>query len=470
MLRDDYPVGSRRTLALAAPALAMAMASLDQNIIAPALPGIATTLGSAEQLSWIASAFMLTATVTMPLHGRLSDRYGRGLLLGAAIIIFVLASLAAGLVTSMPAMVVARATQGIGAGGLISLSQALLADIIPPAERGRYQGLFASIFGVCSLLGPYLGGLITDLWSWRWIFLINVPLGAVTLAVLALAPQRSRHVRVDALDIRGALAFLIASAAALMLVESTGRSSGGKAWFVALVSLALVSGAYFVRRERHGQPLFPRAILRSGAVTRTMAIMLLLGGAMFAGSIFVPLYLQSARGLSATMSGFLLVPMTVGIMVAAFAGGRLHMPRALITLPRVGLAISLVASLAASALVAVNGSLAGFIVALCCIGIGIGLAQPALVANLQNSVAREDLGIVTSTATFCRSLGGTFGIAVAGVGQTVLSARLPGDASMVTLAGTLGIAAICYLLALRLASALVEGTAAMAATVLEEGH
>jgi EmrB/QacA subfamily drug resistance transporter len=387
-------------------ALAMFLASLDQTIMATALPVIARDLGGLDHLSWIVIAYNLTSTSTMALWGRTSDLYGRKRLLVAAVVVFLLGSALSGLAHTFGELIAFRACQGVGAGGMITLAMAVIADVVPPRERSRYQGYIQLLFTVSSVAGPLLGGLLVDALSWRWVFYVNLPVGAVALVIL-LTRLRLPATRTErTVDYPGA-ALLVGGVVCLLLV--TERFTWG---LLSAVTILLAAFGWWERRA--AEPIMPPRLFRRPVFLVAAITLFLTTCMLFAVLIFTPLFLQRVVGASATSSGLLLLPMTVGITISTVLSGRMiaktgHYQR----FPAIGLAIVTVTVFLLSRLSAGSSHLTVTLDMLL-FGIGFGLVTQVLVVAMQNDADRADIGIVTASANFFRSLGGSIGAAVFG--------------------------------------------------------
>lgn len=396
--------------------LGMMLAALDQTIVATALPTIAGDLGGLTELSWVVTAYLLASTATIPLYGKIGDIVGRKVVFQAAIVIFLVGSALAGLSQSMVELIIFRGIQGIGAGGLMSLALAIIGDIIPPRQRGRYQGYFGAVFGLASVAGPLLGGFFTDHLTWRWVFYVNIPLGVLALFVttfaLDLPFSRSRH----KIDLLGA-ALLSSGVVSLLLALEWGGNTypWGSTTIVGLFGAAAVLLALFVAAEgRAAEPILPLRLFRDRIFSVSNIVGFFVGLAMFGAIVYLPLFLQVSLGESATSSGFLLTPMMIGIVTASIVSGRLISRFGRYRMfPIAGTAIM---GLAMYLLSTLGVGSAGWQATLYMIvlGLGIGNVMQVMVLAVQNSVQPRDMGVATSSAQFFRSIGGTVGVAVLG--------------------------------------------------------
>ncbi|MFI1763050.1 DHA2 family efflux MFS transporter permease subunit [Streptomyces sp. NPDC020800] len=403
--------------------LGLLLAALDQTIVSTALPTIVSDLGGLEHLSWVVTAYLLASTAATPLWGKLGDQYGRKKLFQTAIVIFLVGSALCGMAQNMPQLIGFRALQGLGGGGLIVLSMAIVGDIVPPRERGRYQGLFGAVFGATSVLGPLLGGLFTEHLSWRWVFYVNLPVGIVALAVIATAlriPRRAAHHVIDYLG-----TFLIAAVATcLVLVASLGGTTWawGSPQIIGLAVLGVVLAVLFVAVERRAaEPVLPLKLFGIRTFTLAAVISFIVGFAMFGAMTYLPTFLQVVHGVSPTMSGVHMLPMVIGLLLSSTTSGQIvSRTGRWKVFPVAGTAVTAIGLLLLHRLDE-HSSTTMMSVYFFVFSLGLGLVMQVLVLIVQNAVSYEDLGVATSGATFFRSIGASFGVAIFG---TVFASRL----------------------------------------------
>ncbi|MFI1757135.1 DHA2 family efflux MFS transporter permease subunit [Streptomyces sp. NPDC020571] len=416
-------VSSGILVSIGALLLGMLLAALDQTIVSTALPTIVSDLGGLEHLSWVVTAYLLAATAATPLWGKLGDQYGRKKLFQLAIGIFLVGSALCGIAQGMSELIAFRALQGLGGGGLMVLSMAIVGDLVPPRERGRYQGLFGAVFGATSVLGPLLGGVFTEHLSWRWVFYINLPIGVVALAVIAAVLHIPRRTTRHVIDYLGTL--LIASVATcLVLVASLGGTTWawGSPQIIGLAVLAVVLAACFVAVERRAaEPVLPLKLFRVRTFTLSAVISFVIGFAMFGAMTYLPTFLQVVRGVTPTMSGVYMLPMVFGLLLSSTVSGQIvSRTGRWKVFPVAGTAVTTLGLLLLHRLDE-HSSTAEVSAYFFVFGLGLGLVMQVLVLIVQNAVPYEDLGVATSGATFFRSIGASFGVAIFG---TVFASRL----------------------------------------------
>lgn len=404
--------------------MAVLLAALDQTIVATALPSIVGDLDGLDRISWVVTAYVLAATVGLPVYGKLGDLYGRKRIFLVAVVVFLLGSVLSGAAQDMTQLIVFRALQGLGGGGLLIGAQAIIADLVPARERGRYMGVIGAAFGLASVSGPLVGGFLTDLVSWRWVFYINLPLGLVTLLFiprfLHLPHVPRGRVR---LDVLGTALLALGSVAFVLLTTWAGTAH---AWssprILGLAGAVLVLGVLFVLVERRApEPIIPLHLFRVRNFVVPTAAAVGMGVIMFATITYLPTYLQMVDGASATGAGLMMIPVTVGMLVGTIGTGRRiartgrykHWPVLGSVVMAAGLALlSLIDETTPYALTA-----AGMAVT----GLGIGCLMQNLVLIVQNAVPPAEVGAATSSSNFFRQIGASFGIAVFG---SVFVARL----------------------------------------------
>jgi EmrB/QacA subfamily drug resistance transporter len=398
--------------------IVLALASLDGNVVGPALPRIVSDLGGLSQLSWVVTAFAVASTAATPLYGRLSDRFGRKAGLAAAILIFVVGSMFCGAAHAMHGLIAARALQGVGAGGLIMLAQTSVADVIPPRERPRYQGYMTGVFGVSSVAGPLIGGAITDWLSWPWIFYVNLPVGAIALGMILTTPSTSRPAASRRFDFLG-FGLTIAATCTLLLALSWGGAVFP--WFSPVILglggfTVLAAGMLVVVEHRVPEPAIPPHLLAEPVIGRAILAISLTIVAMFAGLVFVPLFFQLVHNASATEAGLRTAPIMAGVIAASVLGGRaVSRTGKMKPFPLAGLALSTLTFALMAWLMHRGGDVNLFDGLLVLLGGGLGLVMPNLTTAIQNAAPAHEMGVAMATTSFFRSLGGAFGVAVAGM-------------------------------------------------------
>ena len=405
---------------MAALAVTLLLSALDQTIVSTALPTMVGELGGLDHYSWVVTAYMLTSTTGVPLFGKISDLIGRKIVLQFAVVSFLLGSVLAGMAQNMTQLIVTRALQGIGGGGIMAMSFVVMGDLIPPRQRGKYAGYFTGVFAMSSVIGPLIGGFLVDQLSWRWIFYVNLPIGAVSLFAL----QKYLHVRSNRIerkiDWTGA-ALLVTSVSCVLLVCVWGGRDyeWGSATIIGLAIAAMVLGGLFVVQEsRAEEPLLPLRLFRDPVIRVSNILSFFLGVVMFGAMTFLPLFLQVVTGASPTTSGLLLLPMMGGVLAGSTFSGQMTTRTGRYKIfPLYGTALAILGIVILSRLDAessrIHSSL-GMLV----LGFGIGSTMPTLTLAVQNASPIADLGVATSSVNFFRSLGGALGVAVFGAVMT----------------------------------------------------
>jgi EmrB/QacA subfamily drug resistance transporter len=413
---------------LAGLVLAMLTSMITTSVVSTALPTIVGTLGGQEQLAWVASATLLTMTASTPLWGKLSDLYGRRRMFQLSLLIFVLSAVAAGFAQNMEQLIVARALQGIGTGGLQALPQIILGDVVEPRQRGRYSGYIGAVFGVSTVAGPLLGGFIVDNMSWRWCFWISVPL-AVVAFIMIQKVLKLPLVRRDArIDWWGAT-FITGGTTALMLLLSLGghEFAWNSVWTYILGALSLVMlGLAVLAERRTAEPILPPRLFADRTFVLSALASLLVGASMFGALMFLPQYLQIVKGLSPTASGLMTLPMVLGLLLSSISTGRIVTRTGRWKIFPVTGQLLVAVALALLSLLHVRTPLVVIGLDMALLGIGLGACMQILILAAQNAATRRDLASTTSGISFFRSLGGAVGVAAFGA---ILSNRLNAELS-----------------------------------------
>jgi EmrB/QacA subfamily drug resistance transporter len=412
--------------------LVLLLASLDQTIVSTALPTIVGDLGGLAHLSWVVTAYLLASTVAAPLYGKLGDLYGRKTVLQTAIVIFLIGSALCGLSQNMAELISFRALQGLGGGGLMVVTLAVVGDIFPPRERGRYQGYFGGVFGVSTVVGPLLGGFFVDNLSWRWIFYVNLPIGAIALAVIAFAFHARTTTQRHAMDYVGALLLGSLLTAVILFTSLGGTTWAWASWqILGLIALSIVLLPAFVLVEgRASEPIMPLSLFHNRTFATTGAIGFVVGFALFGAVTYLPVYLQVTKGSSPTKSGLQLTPLMAGVLISSILSGQLITRRGRYRVfPIAGTAIMAAGMYLLSRLGVTTPTYVTALYALV-VGLGIGMTMQVLVLAAQNSVHPRMMGVATSGSTLFRQIGGSIGVAVFGTifanrVHVELASRLP---------------------------------------------
>ena len=415
--------------------LGMLLAALDSTIVSTALPTIVGELGGLARLSWVVTAYLLAQTVVTPLYGKLGDLYGRKVVLQSAIVLFLIGSALCGMSRNMPELIIFRAIQGLGGGGLTVTTQAVVGDIVPPRDRGRYQGIFGAVFGLASIAGPLLGGYFTTHLSWRWIFYINLPLGIVALIVIASTLPSTTERRHPSVDYLGTALLAIALSAIVLVSDVSGTMRPLLSpMMLALTGVAVLSLVLFVVVEhRASEPVVPLRLFANRTFSVTSAVGLIVGFALFGSVTYLPLFLQIVKGASPTASGLEMLPMMAGMLVTSIASGQLISRTGRYRIfPIIGTLVMAIGLYLLSRMTAQTPTWNAALIMLV-LGLGLGMVMQVLVIAVQNDVEYRDLGVATSGATLFRLVGGSLGTAVLGAVfsaslSRALARALPGSA------------------------------------------
>ena len=412
---QSTPSGSTR-LVLFSIGLLLLLASLDQSIVATALPTIVSDLGGIDHLSWVVTAYILTSTIVAPLYGKLGDLYGRRNTIFVSVALFMAGSVLCGIATSMTFLIIARAIQGLGGGGLFVLALSVVGDVVPPRERGKVQGIFAAVFSTSSVLGPLAGGWLSENANWHWIFFINIPLGLI--AVLGFAASfKPRGTRTShQIDWFGAITLTLFLGALTLLTSLGGRSfaySSPEGLTLAAVSLISLLAFIWIE-QRAAEPILPMWLFKMNVFWVTSIIGFIVGASLFGALTFVPLYLQIAKGTTPTESGLLLIPLTVGILTAStLAGTYMGRTGKYWSLPVIGMVLLFTGMMLMTRL-AQDTSTVVFALSLIMVGLGMGCVFPVATTAVQNAVPRETMGTATAAGIMMRQTGGALGVAAFG--------------------------------------------------------
>ena len=416
------PVMSKREILLVMIGLmsGMFLSALDQTVVSTSMRTIADDLDGMALQAWVTTGYMIMSTISTPIYGKLSDIFGRRPLFIIAIIVFLAGSLLAGAAMDMYQLAAYRAIQGLGAGGLMALPLAIMGDMLAPRERAKYQGFFLAVFGISSVVGPLIGGLLSGtpeiLWisGWRWVFLINLPVGVIALAVVLRFLHLPRHPRAVRIDWWGAATVIIATVPLLVVAEQGREWGWGSAASLFCYGLGIVGAVAFVFIERRmgDDALIPMKLFRSSTFTMSTILGVFVGFGMFGGMMTIPLYLQLVKGATPTESGFLMLPMILGMMTASIMSGQI-MARTggYKWFPRTG-TLSMMVGFYLMTFLTFDSPLWFVMIAMFFLGFGLGQLMQTLTVASQNSVGSADMGVATSASTFFRSMGGTAGTAI----------------------------------------------------------
>jgi EmrB/QacA subfamily drug resistance transporter len=402
-------VAPRSFIVVAGILLSTFLAATESTIIATAMPSVVADLGGLELYGWVGAMYMLAMTVTIPIHGKLADLWGRKPVILVGIVTFLVGSTACGLAPSMGALICARVLQGIGAGGVQPIAMTIVGDMFPPRERARIQGVFGAVWGVAAIVGPILGGLIVRALSWRWVFYFNVPFGllAIVLLTSSLGPRPVSTIGRRPIDVAGA-ALLSTTVLALL------AAVGGHATALLLPTAAVAFVLFVLVERKHPEPLLPMDLMRQRIIAVSSGAGAVVGGVMTASVIYLPLYAQSVMQATPAEAGAIVAPMLVGWPIASATSGRLLLIVGTQPLVRLGFSLVAVSAVTLDALVHVGGSANALRVAMFFFGVGMGLANTALIITVQDSVPFSRRGVATASTMFFRTIGGAVAVGVLG--------------------------------------------------------
>ncbi|MEN8831176.1 MDR family MFS transporter [Pacificibacter sp.] len=401
---------------IASVAVLLLLAALDQTIVSTALPTIVADLGGLEHLSWVVTSYILASTVVAPLYGKFGDLYGRRNMVFISVSLFLIGSVLCGLASSMTFLILARAVQGLGGGGLFVLALSIIGEVLPPKDRGKISAVFGGVFGLSSVVGPLLGGWFVDALSWHWIFFVNLPIGAIALVGFMVSFKPSGVRKSPSIDFAGAITLTVALSALVLVTALGGREiawNSGTAIGLIVLSIGATI-AFIIAERRAAEPILPLRLFRMNIFTVTTLLSLFTGAMMLGSITFLPMYLQLAKGASATSSGLQLIPLTVGILIGSTVAGKyMGQTGRYRMLPMVG---TLVAFVGALGLTRLSPELSNvvFYLTLACMGAGLGMVFPVISTAVQNAVTMDDLGSATAAGVLFRQIGGSVAVALFG--------------------------------------------------------
>jgi EmrB/QacA subfamily drug resistance transporter len=458
----------RRRAITAGLLLGMSLGALEATVVSTAMPTVIATLGGLAHYSWVFSAYLLTSTASVPIWGRLSDLYGRRRMYLLGVAVFLIGSAISGAATSMFALIAARAIQGLGAGAIIPMSMTIVGELYTLSERARTQALFSGVWGIASIAGPLVGGYITDALSWRWVFFLNVPFGFCCMAVIALAYPRTRLTRQVQVDWLGAA--LLFSGITTLLIAIGGDAGPSLAWIVATVVLL---GAFVLAQRQAAEPILPLALVRLPVISRTAIVVFLVGIAMFGAIAFIPLFVQSVLGGTATQAGQVLTPLFLGWVVMSIVGARVTV-RLGYRISAIGGSVLMTGGFLGLSMLDAQSPRALLLGSCAILGAGMGTQMLSLLLAVQHAVDRSQLGLATSINQFSRSVGAALGVSAMGaiLARGLAGTALPGGAEAalasgaITLSGPLRELFAAALHRVFIAGALVSGAGLLATMFL----
>lgn len=421
-------VNNKRGLIMIGVVMAMLLSALDQTIVSTAMPQIVEQLHGLSHLSWVFTAYMLTSTITVPIYGKLSDIFGRRGFYIVGIVIFLIGSILSGLSQNMTQLILFRALQGIGGGSMMVNALATIGDMYPPAERGKWQGLMGGVFGLATIIGPLLGGWLTDNYSWRWIFYVNIPVGIVTIAILAaVMPKVVHSVKKRSIDFTGALLLAAGLVPLLLAFVWAGSQYAWGSWEI-ISLLCFAAAALFVFalvEQRVHEPILSLNLFKSRVFTVSVLATFLTTMGMFGAILYVTVFAQGVIGVSATNSGLILMPMMIGLILASVISGQIISRTGKYkVLTVVGVLISVIGMFLFSTLTATTTE-SGLVMRMVVIGVGLGATMPVFTITVQSAFGQDRMGEVTAGSQLFRGIGGTVGTAIlGGIMNSQLAARL----------------------------------------------
>ncbi|MCW5254941.1 DHA2 family efflux MFS transporter permease subunit [Verminephrobacter aporrectodeae subsp. tuberculatae] len=405
------PTSCKNRIVVSMLVLVLVLAALDQTIVATALPTIAADLQGHGQLTWVFSTYLVASTAVIPLYGRLADAHGPRATLLFACLIFVAGSMLCGLSRDMSELLIARAVQGLGAGGLMTLTMLAIGDVVPPTRRGQFQGLLGSMYGLATLFGPPLGGWLTDQFSWRWAFLLNVPPGLIVLLVLAVLYRPAGRTRAGAVDYPGAL--LLAMALVTGLLATRARAEDGVHALLPIAAIGLLA-AFVWLESKVANPILPLHLFRRSAFTLSSVLSASTRLALFTAVVFVPLHLQYSAKLGSAQAGLHLLPLMLAITAASVVGGKRMGRRGTARALAIAGSMAMAGAYVGLALSTASANREAMLLALGVLGLGIGLTIPVTTIACQRTAQSQDQGIATASVIMFRTVGGALGVSLLG--------------------------------------------------------